>query len=61
MKQNLKNENQQMAFKTLKRYLMMASILRYPNFKEEIYLHTDVSGIGLRAILAQKDKDYRNM
>ncbi|CAG8563964.1 11060_t:CDS:1, partial [Dentiscutata heterogama] len=45
-------EYQQNTFETLIRYLMMAPILRYPDFKELFYLHTNTSGIGLRAVLA---------
>ncbi|CAG8477544.1 26847_t:CDS:2 [Dentiscutata erythropus] len=52
-------EEQQNAFVTLKRHLIMAPILRYPNFKEEFFLYTDASGMRLEAILAQKDKDYK--
>ncbi|CAG8483839.1 4660_t:CDS:2, partial [Dentiscutata heterogama] len=52
-------ENQQIAFEILKRYLIIAPILRYLDFKEMVYLYTDVSSIGLRAVLAQKDKDHK--
>ncbi|CAG8776222.1 11018_t:CDS:2, partial [Cetraspora pellucida] len=52
-------KEQQYAFETLKRHLMMAPILRYPEFKERFYLHTDALSTGLGAILAQKDKDNK--
>ncbi|CAG8712662.1 16840_t:CDS:1, partial [Funneliformis caledonium] len=45
------NERQNV-FETLKGKLMQASILRYPDFDKMFYLFTDVSGIGLEAVLA---------
>ena len=36
--------------------MISAPILRYPNFDQLFYLYTDVSGTGLGAVLAQKDK-----
>jgi RNase H-like domain found in reverse transcriptase/Reverse transcriptase (RNA-dependent DNA polymerase) len=50
---------QQQAFEWLKHQLITAPILRYPNFKKTFYLHTDASGTGLGAVLAQKDEDNK--
>jgi Reverse transcriptase (RNA-dependent DNA polymerase). len=54
-------ENQQQAFETLKKLLISAPILRYPDFQRPFYLHTDASGTGVGAVLAQRDdqrKEY---
>jgi RNase H-like domain found in reverse transcriptase len=53
-------DDHQQAFETLKRHLIMAPILRYPNFSQPFYLHTDASGTGIGAVLAQKEnkKEY---
>jgi hypothetical protein len=48
-------KKQQNAFNRLKNCLINAPILQYPNFDEPFYLHTDVSGSGLGAVLTQKD------
>jgi hypothetical protein len=48
-------EIQEKSFQMLKRYLITAPILRYPNFNQPFYLHTDASGTGLGAVLAQKE------
>ena len=48
-------EECQSAFETLKGKLTQASILGYPDFDKMFYLFTDVSGIGLGAVLVQKD------
>ncbi|CAG8739219.1 14087_t:CDS:2, partial [Dentiscutata erythropus] len=50
---------QQQAFEWLKVKLTSAPVLRYPDFKKPFYLHTDASGTGLGAVLAQKDPDKR--
>ena len=50
------NEKCQKAFEELKRRLINAPILRYPDFKKPFYIITDASGIGLGAILSQKDE-----
>jgi hypothetical protein len=36
-------------------------ILEYPDFKKEFMLITDVLGIGLGAVLAQKNKDDKEI
>ena len=52
------NQTQQ-AFETLKNHLISAPILRYPDFNRPFYLHTDASGTGLGAVLAQRDDDNK--
>ena len=52
-------EKQQNAFDRLKNCLINTPILQYPNFDKTFYLYTDVSEIGLGAILAQKDENRR--
>lgn len=52
-------EDQRNAFEILKRHLISAPILRYPDFDRTFYLHTDASGTGLGAILSQID-DKKN-
>ena len=48
-----------MAFSELKKLLTEAPILVYPQFgpREHFLLETDASGIGLGAVLSQKQKD----
>jgi hypothetical protein len=46
-------QNQEGAFRTLKRKLMSKSILQYPNFSREFLLTTDASNEGAGAVLSQ--------
>jgi hypothetical protein len=52
-------DEQQNTFEWLKTQLITAPILQYPNFNKPFYLHTDASGTGLGAVLAQKDDEKR--
>lgn len=52
-------KEQREAFKILKQKLVIAPILRYPNFSKPFYLHTDASGTGLGAVLAQTSEDKK--
>jgi len=51
--------DQEKAFETLKQHLISAPILRYPDFKQPFYLHTDASGTGLGAVLAPRDENNK--
>ena len=42
---------------TLKKALMEAPVLAYANFDEPFLLETNASGLGLGAILSQKQED----
>src|ERR1044072_4090642 len=50
-------DEQEVAFKELKKKLILPLVLKYPNFEEEFILMTDVSKEEIGAILAQKDKE----
>jgi hypothetical protein len=52
-------KEQQEAFDILRTKLMEKLILEYPDFEKEFILITDVSGIGLGAVLVQKNKDNK--
>jgi hypothetical protein len=64
MKKNVKfewKEKQQKAFDILKTKLMEKPIVKYPDFGKEFMVITDASGKGLGAILAQKNKDNKEV
>ena len=52
-------EKQQEAFNFLKKCLMEAPILQYPDFEKPFVLYTDSSGTGLGAVLSQIDDEKR--
>ena len=54
-------QKQQDAFEELKTKLISKPILEYPDFEKEFILITDASGEGLGAILAQKNKDDKEI
>ena len=47
----------QQAFENLKQCLIAAPVLAFPNFDSPFLMETDASGIGLGAVLAQKQED----
>ena len=49
----------QSAFDTIKERLTQAPILRRPDYSRDFELHTDWSGVGLGAVLVQKDDEGR--
>jgi len=53
-------EKQEEAFKKLKQALISKPVLRYPEFDKTFYLYTDGSGLGLGAVLAQKDENKQD-
>ena len=52
-------EKQQKSFEELKNKLVNYPILQHPNYEKEFLVITDASGIGLGAILVQKDEKGR--
>ena len=51
------NSDCQKAFEELKDHLNKAPVLVFPDFAESFILETDASGLGLRAVLSQKQLD----
>ena len=50
-------EKQEKAFEAIKKKLISAPILIYPDFKKEFILYTDASNIALGAVIHQKGDD----
>src|SRR6266498_1425159 len=55
------NREAQEAFEKLKKLMIQAPILAYPNEEKEFILITDASGTGLGAVLSQKDEKRREV
>jgi hypothetical protein len=53
-------DEQELAFQTLKNHLTTYPILRHPDFERPFYLYTDASGTALGAVLQQIDEDGRD-
>jgi hypothetical protein len=53
------SEECQKAFDTIKEKLTQAPILRRPDYSRPFELHTDWSGVGLGAVLVQRDEEGR--
>jgi hypothetical protein len=51
----------QKAFDTIKKRLTQAPILRRPNHSRPFELHTDFGGVGLGAVLVQRDDEGREI
>jgi hypothetical protein len=54
-----RSEECQKAFDTIKEKLTQAPILRRPDYNRPFELHTDWSGVGLGAVLVQRDDEGR--
>ena len=48
------------SFKKLKRKLVEAPILRFPNWSTKFHVHIDASGLAIGAILTQEGDDGMN-
>jgi hypothetical protein len=55
------NDTHQKAFDELKNKLVQYPILQHPNYKREFILITDSSGVGLGAVLSQKNNDNKEV
>src|SRR6266498_5200152 len=55
------NKEAQKAFERLKKLMIQAPILAYPNEEKEFILITDASGMRLGAVLSQKDEKGREV
>ena len=55
------NDTHQKAFDELKEKLVNYPILQHPNYEKEFILMTDSSGIGLGAVLSQKNDDGKEV
>ena len=51
------NDDQIKSFNLIKEKLIETPVLRYPDFTNEMEIHTDASMIGLGAVLAQRDEN----
>ena len=52
---------QQTAFEQLKKRLITAPILQYPDFNKPFIVYTDASGTGLGAVLSQKNEENKEV
>ena len=51
---------QQQAFETLKQLLILAPILRYPDFAQSFYLHTDAVKVLEKVLFIFKDSKLKS-
>jgi RNase H-like domain found in reverse transcriptase len=54
-------DSQQQAFENLREKLTKAPIVQYPDFTKSFLLHTDASGTGVGAVLAQKEETQEHV
>ena len=52
-------QEQEESFKTLKSLMAEPPILAYPNYSKPFVLYTDVSDVGIGAVLLQKQEKFR--
>ena len=51
----------EVSFQTLKKLLISAPVLAYPDYKEPFIIETDASNVGIGAVLSQKDPETNRL